>query len=411
MKVVRVIARLNVGGPAQHVVWLTRAMAPLGFETTLVCGTVPPGEQDMSYVAVENGVEPQLIPEMSRELSWRDGVVVWRLFRMLLRERPDVVHTHTAKAGAVGRSAAILYNLVNRLRPGRTRALILHTYHGHVFHGYYGTAKTKVFLAIERLLARFTDRILVLTEQQRSEIHETFRVGRAGQFAIVPLGLDLSSLRAGVSDRVSARTQLGVPADAFAIAIVGRVTAIKNHPLFLAAVARLVEAEPNVALQALVVGDGDTRIEAERQTAALNLGNVVRFLGAQKSMATVYSAIDALVLTSLNEGTPLAIIEAMVCGRPVVATAVGGVGDLLGPAASDADDAEGFSIRARGILVTRFDPASVAGAIRRLRDDRQLCARLVSDAERYASETFSIERLARDVAAVYNDALSLSNAR
>src|SRR5207244_7956236 len=157
------ISRLNVGGPAQHVVWLTRAMMPMGFETTLVCGTVPPGEQDMSYVAVENGVEPRLISEMSRELSWRDGIVVWRLFRLLLRERPSIVHTHTAKAGAVGRVAAVMYNVARRVKRSVPRAAIVHTYHGHVFHGYYGRAKTKVFLAIERFLARFTDRILVLT--------------------------------------------------------------------------------------------------------------------------------------------------------------------------------------------------------------------------------------------------------
>src|SRR6266550_248739 len=189
MKILRIIARLNVGGPARHVVWLTEGLKPNGYETLLVAGVVPPGEDDMSYVAAASAVQPFTLPEMSREISFKDALTIWKLFRLMRREQPDIVHTHTAKAGTVGRVAGLLYSAV-AARPCR----FVHTYHGHVFHSYYGKFKTRLFLAIEEFLARFaTDRIVVISEQQRREINEVFRVGRREQFVVIPLGIDLSA--------------------------------------------------------------------------------------------------------------------------------------------------------------------------------------------------------------------------
>lgn len=168
VRVLRVIARLNVGGPARHVVWLNQALASKGFETLLVTGIVPAGEDDMSGFAVAHGVTPVVIPTMSRELSLRDFSTIWRLWRLMVRFRPDIVHTHTAKAGAVGRIAGLLYRFLTPailiVRPRWAR--FVHTFHGHVFHSYYGVWKTNVFLTIERMLARLnTDRIVVLSGQ------------------------------------------------------------------------------------------------------------------------------------------------------------------------------------------------------------------------------------------------------
>src|SRR5215212_4314431 len=178
--IVRIIARLNVGGPARHVVWLTSGLEEAGYRSLLVAGSVPEGEEDMSYFADDAGVKPLYIPEMSREISLQDAVTTWKLFRLLLRERPDIVHTHTAKAGTVGRVAGFFYRwltpgvLLGRPRPCK----FVHTYHGHVFHSYYGRWRTSMFLTIERLLARWaTDRILVVSEQQKDEIGRQFRVG------------------------------------------------------------------------------------------------------------------------------------------------------------------------------------------------------------------------------------------
>ncbi len=163
MKVIRIIARLNVGGPAKHVVWLTSGLKDSGFETLLVTGKVPEGEEDMSYFAAEMGVIPRYFSEMSREISLNDAVTVWKLYRLFLRERPDIVHTHTAKAGTVGRTAGLLYRwLTPGVFIGKPRQCkFVHTYHGHVFHSYYGRGRTRLFLAVERLLARLvTDRLM-----------------------------------------------------------------------------------------------------------------------------------------------------------------------------------------------------------------------------------------------------------
>ncbi|HEY1404395.1 MAG TPA: glycosyltransferase, partial [Pyrinomonadaceae bacterium] len=208
MKVVRIIARLNVGGPAKHVAWLTAATRRCGIESELIAGTVPPGEDDMSYFAAEQGVVPIILSEMSREVSPKDAVTVWKLYRLFKRLRPDIVHTHTAKAGTAGRVAGMLYRwLVPSALVGRPRACrFVHTYHGHIFHSYYGRLKTQLFLNIERFLARAaTDRIVAISQQQFREIHGQFGVGRAEQFKVIPLGLDLEAFADWGARRETAR--------------------------------------------------------------------------------------------------------------------------------------------------------------------------------------------------------------
>ena len=243
MKIVRIIGRLNVGGPAKHVVWLTAGLQNADCQSVLVAGAVPPGEEDMAYFASDQHVSPLFLSEMSREISPKDLQAIWRIYRLLLRERPDVVHTHTAKAGTVGRVAGLLYRwftpgaLVGRPRSCR----FVHTYHGHIFHSYYGPVKTRLFLLIEKTLARMaTDRIVVVSDQQRREIAETFRVGRKKQFVVIPLGLDTSLFANWEKRRSPFREALGVGPDEILVGIVGRLTEIKNHDLFLRAIALLV---------------------------------------------------------------------------------------------------------------------------------------------------------------------------
>src|SRR6185503_2008279 len=271
MKVLRIIARLNVGGPARHVVWLTAGMNQYGYETLLVAGVVPPGEDDMSYLAAEAGVKPKVVSEMSREISVKDAVTVWKLFCLMLRERPNLVHTHTAKAGTVGRVAGWMYRwltpatLIGRPRP----CCFVHTYHGHVFHSYYGRTKTRLFLTIERMLARLvTDRIVSITEQQRREINEAFRVGRAKQFAVIPLGIDLDIYADWQKRREEFRRELNAGAEEILIGIVGRLTEIKNHELFLQAAVEFQKfARANVSF--LIVGDGHLRQPLEQRVEEL----------------------------------------------------------------------------------------------------------------------------------------------
>src|SRR6184192_1669273 len=377
MRVLRIIARLNVGGPARHVVWLTEALAQEGFETLLVTGSVPPGEDDMSGFAAAHGVTPHVIPSMSRELSPRDVVTIWKLWRLMVRFRPDVVHTHTAKAGAAGRIAGLLYRVVSR-----GRCVFVHTFHGHVFHGYYSRWKTRMFLAIERFLARVnTDRIVVLSEQQLREIRDEFRIGRAEQFVVVPLGIEL--LRRA-EDRHAE----------IVVGIVGRLTPIKNHDLFLRVAARLRDLA-----RFAIYGDGAERAQLERRAAALGLGDRVVFAGT-RDVGEIYAALDILALTSRNEGTPLAIIEAMAAGRPVIATAVGGVVDLLGAVEQRM---EGFDLRERGVTAASDDDAGFAAGLGLLLHDAPLRARLAARGRAYVERTHAKERLVADIIRVYRE--------
>ena len=324
-KVIRIIARLNVGGPAKHVVWLTSGLKDAGFDTLLVTGKVPEGEEDMSYFADEMGVTPRYFAEMSREISLNDAKTVWKLFRLFRQERPDIVHTHTAKAGTVGRTAGFLYRwLTPGVFIGKPRQCkFVHTYHGHVFHSYYGRMRTRVFLAVERLLAKLvTDRLIVVSKQQSIEIGEKFRVGSSGQIRVIPLGLDLGLFADHASRRTKFRHELCIPDHTILIGIVGRLTEIKNHQMFLRVVARLKEIDPACwrqgAVRFIVIGDGGLRDDLEDQCEELGLEKDVIFVGSRKDPEYFYPALDVVALTSLNEGTPLTLIEAMANARAVV---------------------------------------------------------------------------------------------
>ncbi|MBD0326061.1 MAG: glycosyltransferase, partial [Pyrinomonadaceae bacterium] len=406
MKIVRIIARLNVGGPARHVVWLTKGLQPPDYETLLVAGTVPPGEDDMGYFAAQNGVVPNIIPQMSREISPQDALTVWKLYRLLRRERPHVVHTHTAKAGTVGRISGMLYRwltpraLIGRPRPCR----FVHTYHGHIFHSYYGRFKTRLFLGIERMLARLaTDRIVVISQQQYREIHEEFKVGRSAQFRIIPLGLDVGVFADWKRRRQLVRDELGAGKRDVLIGIVGRLTEVKNHALFLRTVARYKETRglttnDGERVRFVIIGDGHLRAALEEQMNALDIAQDVTFLGTRDDPENFYPALDVVALTSLNEGTPLTLIEAMANARPLIATAVGGVVDLLGeataPLSLDESNAlierDGAAVLCeRGVRVAPNDEEAFCKGLARLIADEALRRELGERGRRFVEEQYS----------------------
>lgn len=411
MKIVRVIARLNVGGPAKHVVWLTSGLRGSDCESLLVAGTVPDSEEDMSYFAAEHSVEPFLIAEMSREVSLKDALTIWKLYRLFCRERPDIVHTHTAKAGTVGRIAGFIYRwftpstLIGRPR----RCLFVHTYHGHIFHSYYGPLKTRLFLLIEKTLARLiTNRIIVVSEQQRAEIQERFGVGQPNQFVVIPLGLDLGGFVEWQNRRQTFRDELGIMDEDLLIGIVGRLTEIKNHELFLRAVAslkqRLVSKKFSSRLRFVVIGDGNLRDKLETQARSLGLVEDVIFAGNRRDPENFYAALDIVSLTSFNEGTPLTLIEAMANARPVVATAVGGVVDLLGEVV-DKDQVGHYSVCQRGISVPSGDADAFAAGLHRLIEDTNLRKDLGERGLSYVTGNHSKERLLNDMRALYDELL------
>lgn len=400
MKIVRIIARLNVGGPARHVTWLTAELDDAEFRSVLVAGTVPAGEEDMSYLAEASGVTPIYIEEMSRELSLKDIVVLWKLPRLFKREEPDIVHTHTAKAGTVGRVAAFAFNL-SRMIAGKKRAKVVHTFHGHVFHSYYGRQKTRIFLLIERALARFaTDKIITISGQQKKEILEDFKIGTSGQFAVIPLGIDLEALMPAAGDRERFRTEIGADVDDIVVGFVGRLTEIKNIPMLLSSVALYASGPNKAKLRFVIVGDGHMRGELEAYVAAKSLDGLVHFLGNRTDIAAVYSGLDIVALTSLNEGTPLSLIEGMVAKRPFVSTDVGGVVDLRGDFVGNED---GFDVWRNGITVRSDDAAGFLSGLLYLAENEKLRQRMAADGHRFTNETYAKSRLVGDIKSLYRE--------
>ena len=398
MKIVRIIARLNVGGPARHVVWLSDGLSN-AYQTVLVTGRVPEGEEDMGYLAAEYGVEPVFIEEMSRELSPKDAISLVKIFRLLLREKPEIVSTHTAKAGTVGRAAAFLYKwLTPGTLIGRPRELLVtHTFHGHVFHSYYSPAKTRVFILIEKALARFaTDRIIVISPQQFKEIHEDVGIGRREQFDIVPLGIDLAPFTRGTDAGRGFREELGVAGNEILVSFVGRLTEIKNVPLLLRAAAKVRErtnADETPAIKIAIVGDGHLRSTLEQEAHELGADNVI-FAGNRKDVPAIYAASDIVVLTSLNEGTPLSLIEAMAAGRPVIATVVGGVRDLLGEPRQTIGS---FQVFERGLGVESGDAEALAEGLLYLSKNENLRSELAAQGRDFISSRYGVERLVADI--------------
>ncbi len=398
MKIVRIIARLNVGGPARHVVWLTRALNEGQYTSALVAGTVPGGEEDMSWFAAENGVAPVYIEEMSRELSPKDIVSLWKVYRMLVREQPDIVHTHTAKAGTVGRIAAFFYRLTNR-----KKVKIIHTFHGHIFHSYYGNLKTKVFLSIEKTLAKFaTDKIIVISDQQFDEIHNRFHVGEKEQFKVVPLGIDLEKFADSAAKRNLLREEIGAKPDEILVGFVGRLTEIKNIPRLLET-ARIYQENQDAGLPKivfLIIGDGNLRDELKAQAVALGLGETVRFLGNRNDADVFYAGLDIVALTSLNEGTPLSLIEAMAAGTPVISTAVGGVRDLLGAVERSEN---GFTICERGVKIELNSSEDFYRGLIYLAKDEKLRKNLSLRGGDFVRSKYGKARLIADIKSLYDE--------
>jgi glycosyltransferase involved in cell wall biosynthesis len=317
----------------------------------------------------------------------------------MVRARPDVVHTHTAKAGAVGRLAGLLYRFMTPsillLRPRRCR--FVHTYHGHIFRHYYGAMHTRIVLFIERLLARInTDRLIVLSEQQLHEIRDTFKVGRPEQYAIVPLGIDVTALQPRNGDGAALRASWGIGRAETIVGIVGRLAAIKNHDLFLRVAARSTNGARFV-----VYGDGGERDQLMLRAAELKIEHRIVFAGTCEADA-IYASLDVAALTSRNEGTPLAIIEAMAAGKPVVSTAVGGVVDLLGRVEQRiAENGSFFEIRERGLTAPSDDAAAFSGALTHLLHDEPLQRRLSERGKVYVEQMHTKQRLIDDIVGIY----------
>jgi glycosyltransferase involved in cell wall biosynthesis len=387
LRVVRIISRLNIGGPAIQAITVTKMLDERGYKTTLVRGTEGPDEGSMDYLADEWGVRPVYVPALQRETGPHDLRALLALMRILWRERPHVVHTHAAKAGTLGRVAALVACRV----PGR-RCVLVHTFHGHSLSGYFSSRRNRVFGTIERVLARRTDRIVAVSEEVRDDLVR-FGVAAPERFQVVRLGFDLSPFVTADRDREAlrraVRDELGIPQDARVVTLIARLAPIKRVDRFLRIAERLRD-EPGIRF--LVVGDGELRDELQASPEARSLGERLVWAGFRRDMPAVCVASDVVVLTSDNEGTPVSLIEAQAAGVPVVSTAVGGasttvldgITGYLAPADREDELAEAI----RGVL---SDPAA-----------REVGAR----GQAHVTGTFSLERLVDDLDSLYRGALA-----
>lgn len=408
MRILRIIARLNVGGPARHVVLQTRELQDDNYQSWLIAGSVPEGEEGMNYLAKESGVCPIYIPEMSRELSPKDLVSFYKIYREIKRIKPDILHTHTAKAGAVGRVAGFMYRWFTfRTLLGRPRKIkLVHTFHGHVFHSYYGGLKSRIFVTIEQMLARFaTDKIIVISQQQFEEIHNEFGIGRQEQFEIIPLGIDLSPFENHIGSGRRLRSEVGADDADFLVGFVGRLTEIKNVPMLLNAAKKLYSNgfSSKSKVKFLIVGDGHLRPALEEQVQDMGLRDTVSFLGNRTDTENIYPGLDVVALTSLNEGTPLSLIEAMASGKAVISTSVGGVVDLLGKKRNEDD---GFAVCERGIGTESNSVDGFVNGLLHLESNEELRREMGFKGRDYAMSNFSKERLVGDTKRLYQKLLS-----
>lgn len=375
--VAQVITRLNVGGPARHALLLTRSLEKRGFHNLLISGSEGLREGRLDPLDPNGSIS---VPTLHREVSLSDDLRTYFTLRRLFRlRRPAIIHTHMAKAGALGRLAA----------GAVPESVVLHTFHGHVLESYFGRLKEKAFMASERALARRSDVLVAVAPQTRDQLLD-FGIGRPNQWRIVPLGLELESFLTDVPPRRVARIRIGLPESGPIVGIVGRLVKIKDHETFLRAAMEVSLAEPSCTFA--VAGDGPLRPELE-QLAVSVLPGRVKFLGWVSDLPSLYAALDVVVLTSRNEGTPVALIEAGAAKRPVVATDVGGVSEVV---------LQGGT----GFLAAVGDVSSIARKILILLRDPERSREMGERARVHVVARFSATRLVNEMENLYLELLA-----
>lgn len=388
MRVLRVIARLNVGGPARHTVILDDGLRRCGYETMIVHGSVEEHEASLEHLVHERSLPSRHVPSLGRRISPFDDLRAFAaIFRTIRRWRPDVIHTHTAKAGTLGRLAAALHNA---MLPRRRRAVVVHTFHGHVFSSYFGPVGSLLVRTAERVLARLTDIVVAISPAQRIDLTETFAIAPPEVVRVVPLGLELGSLLALSRGCRRLRDEIGLGPDALTVGFVGRLVPVKDPATLVRAVALAAETIPELHL--IVAGDGELRASLAATAREAGIGDRTHFLGWYNDLGTLYSAMDVFALTSLNEGTPVSLIEAMAAGVPAIATHVGGVPDVIEHGVS-------------GLLVAPREPAAMARALVETLSDRARADEMARTARARVAGRNDAARLVRDIDALYREQL------
>ncbi len=395
-RILRIMNRFNLGGPTYNAAYLTRYL-PGDFETLLVGGKNEPSERDSLFILHQLGIQAQMIENMQRAISpLKDWKAYQEIREVISRFQPHIVHTHASKAGALGRYAALQMGV----------PVIVHTFHGHIFDAYFNATQAAIYKSIERYLARHSHGIIAISQAQKDDLADKYRICPADKIRVIPLGFDLSRFRINQQqNRELFRKQYQLEEDEMAIGIVGRVVPIKNHLMFLKAIQALA-AQSGVKIRAFIIGDGEIRQQVQQQATHLGMDHVwwprqqrkalLTFTGWLTSMDQVTAGLDIVALTSLSEGTPVNLIEAQAAGKPIVSTRVGGVENIV------AEDQTAF-------LVARNDYQAMAGKLQQLAEDHYLRERFSARGWHQVKEKFHYSRLVNDMEGYYRQLLSDRN--
>lgn len=387
-KILRILNRFNLGGPTYNVAYLTKYISK-EYETILVGGLKEDAEASSEYILNDLNISYTIIPEIRREINLRQDFKAFRkLIKLIKTEKPDIVHTHASKAGMLGRMAAIYCGV----------PYIFHTFHGHVFHSYFGIIKTSVFIAIERFLAKRSTAIIAISESQKYDLGTLYKICSPQKIEVVPLGLNLHRFSEDLTaKRTAFRSKYNIAPDEIAIGIVGRLAKVKNHKLFIDAIALCYNQNAGKKIRAFIIGDGELNEELQlyctNQRIPFNTNNdnqfdqLITFTSWIQNVDVAYAGLDIVTLTSFNEGTPVSIIEAQAAGKPIVATNVGGITMIV----KDGETA----------LLSDISLEQFSKNLYKLIENKELRDTMGENSRNFSGEKFSYERLCSDIEKVY----------
>lgn len=391
-RILRILNRFNLGGPTYNAAYLTKYMSS-NYETLLVGGPNDPSEKNSEYIVKQLGVEPVIIPEMRRELSPVSDYQAFQKIKSIIRDfKPDIVHTHASKAGALGRHAAISMKV----------PIIVHTFHGHVFDAYFSQWKTSFYKTVEKYLASKTDKIIAISQSQKYDLAHRYNICSEDKIKVIPLGFDLSRFRENMEQkRKDFRMKYQLADDEIAIGIIGRLVPIKNHSMFLQAL-NIVKQKTNKKVRAFIVGDGESRDQIKQTAVDLGINYVngsgeykpslLTFTSWMTQMDQVNAGLDIIALTSLNEGTPVSLIEAQAAGKPIVSTRVGGIENVVIPGKT-------------ALLADKGDVDQFAAHLITLVENRQLRQEFSANGWMQVENKFHYNRLISEMESLYQELL------
>jgi glycosyltransferase involved in cell wall biosynthesis len=392
-KVLRIINRFNLGGPTYNVAYLTKYLN--GYETLLVGGEKDESEDSSTFITNSMGIEPLIIKEMKRKIDPIQDIAAYKKIKGIIKEfKPDIVHTHASKAGTIGRLAAFSCKV----------PAVVHTFHGHVFHSYFGMASTTLYKNIERYLAKRSSAIITISEKQKIELADIHKICSREKITVIPLGFDLARFKDNSEfKRASFRNSFQIDDDEICIGIIGRLVPVKNHRLFLEAYKQLLSSASDKKLKAFVVGDGELRNQLFEICKELGLtytyvdnpdytSNVI-FTSWIKEVDWVLAGIDIVALTSFNEGTPVSLIEAQASNKPIVSTNVGGIENVV--------------LSGNTALLCENENSKLFGdAMLKLENNSELRANMAENGWKFVNERFHYTRLCADMKNLYDSLLS-----